>query len=206
MKSSWEETQQQSQYHFDPRRQDLRSEVIQELDSFAVTPEWHSAVAEIIQQARPATWRTRGYKGQGLDIPPADLAAEEYDLTSHGYAADHVISHLTWHVPEIFQKIADSYELEDVMIRMHVQHPGETWNRHIDKLGKWSPEDPGRVRRIFVQLTDWQPGQFWEFGNYHWQQWRAGEAITFDWANMPHSTANAGHHPRVTMQITGRSR
>jgi hypothetical protein len=26
---------------------------------------------------------------------------------------------------------------------------------------------------------------------------------TFDWANMPHSTANAGHHPRVTFQLTG---
>jgi hypothetical protein len=26
---------------------------------------------------------------------------------------------------------------------------------------------------------------------------------TFDWQNVPHSTANAGFHPRVTLQITG---
>ena len=54
-----------------------------------------------------------------------------------------------------------------------------------------------------IQLTDWQPGQFWEFGNYHWNQWTAGDVVTFDWQNMPHSTANAGHHPRVTLQLTG---
>lgn len=57
--------------------------------------------------------------------------------------------------------------------------------------------------RIFIQLTDWRPGQFWEFGNYHWNQWRAGEIITFDWENMPHCTANAGYDPRVTFQLTG---
>jgi hypothetical protein len=56
---------------------------------------------------------------------------------------------------------------------------------------------------LFVQLTDWQPGQFWQYGNYNWSQWRAGSVTTFDWQNVPHSTANAGFHPRVTLQITG---
>jgi hypothetical protein len=89
------------------------------------------------------------------------------------------------------------------MERIHVQMPGEVWNLHIDKLQKWCPEDPSRVMRIFVQLTDWAPGQFWEYGNYHWNQWCAGDVSTFDWANIPHSTANAGHSPRVTFQLTG---
>jgi hypothetical protein len=71
------------------------------------------------------------------------------------------------------------------MERIHVQRPGEVWNLHIDKLQKWCPEDPSSVGRYFVQLTDWQPGQFWEYGNYHWNQWRAGDVSTFDWANMP---------------------
>jgi hypothetical protein len=57
--------------------------------------------------------------------------------------------------------------------------------------------------RIFIQLTDWQPGQFWEYGTYHHRGWRAGEVTTFDWQNLPHSTANAGFHPRVTLQLTG---
>ena len=203
MKSSWEHTRSKSTYHFDPRRKDTERDVIQRLRSFTPTPAWANAVAEIIAQARPATWATRGYKGEGRDIPPADLAAEEYDLTAHGMPADLPIAHMTWAVPQIFQDIADEFNLKDTMVRMHVQHPGEMWNLHIDKLQKWCPEDPSRVSRVFVQLTDWQPGQFWEFGNYHWNQWRAGDSIAFDWQNMPHCTANAGHHPRVTMQITG---
>jgi hypothetical protein len=89
------------------------------------------------------------------------------------------------------------------MNRIHVQRPGEVWNLHIDKLQKWCPEDPGRIMRVMIQLTDWQPGQFWAYGNYHYKQWRAGDVTTFDWANVPHSTANAGHYPRVTFQITG---
>jgi hypothetical protein len=81
--------------------------------------------------------------------------------------------------------------------------PGEVWNLHIDKLQKWCPEDPDRVIRIFVQLTDWRPGQFYQFGNWNWTQWRAGDMATFDWKNIPHSTANAGYDPRVTLQLTG---
>jgi hypothetical protein len=101
------------------------------------------------------------------------------------------------------QAISDAFGLEDCMSRIHVQRPGQVWHLHIDKLYKWCPEDPSKVGRYFVQLTDWQPGQFWEYGNYHWNQWRAGDVSTFDWANIPHSTANAGHHPRVTLQLTG---
>ena len=68
---------------------------------------------------------------------------------------------------------------------------------------KWFPEDPDRVGRYFIQLTDWQPGQFWQYGTYNWSHWKAGSVTTFDWQNVPHSTANAGFHPRVTLQITG---
>jgi len=101
------------------------------------------------------------------------------------------------------QAVSDHFGLLDCMNRIHVQMPGELWNLHIDKLQKWCPADPSRIMRIMIQLTDWQPGQFWEYGNYHYNHWRAGDVTTCDWANIPHSTANAGHHPRVTLQITG---
>lgn len=203
MKSNWQETKAKSTYHFDSKKIDSKDSVLQNLGWFAPSRGWTEAVQSIIDQARPATWATRGYKGQGRDIPPVDLAAEQYDLTAHGMSVDLPITHISWTVPDIFQKVADTFKLSDTMIRMHVQHPGEMWNLHIDKLEKWCPEDPSRVQRIFVQLTDWEPGQFWEFGNFHWNQWRAGDVVSFDWANMPHCTANAGYHPRVTMQITG---
>jgi hypothetical protein len=114
-----------------------------------------------------------------------------------------IITHLNWVIPDSLQKISDLFGLDDCMNRIHVQRPGEVWNLHIDKLQKWCPEDPSRIMRIMIQLTDWQPGQFWAYGNYHYNQWRAGDVTTFDWANVPHSTANTGHYPRVTFQITG---
>lgn len=203
MKSSYQRARERSRYHFDPRREDLREDVIKDAGYFPPTPEWDAAIAEIIGRATPATWATRGYKAAGAAIPPAELHSETLDLVRHGYDKDHVIVNIDWNIPPVFQKIASSYELNDMMLRLHVQHPGQIWNLHIDKLDKWCPDDPDSVRRIFVQLTDWQPGQFWEFGNYHWRQWRQGEAIEFDWQNMPHCTANAGYDIRVTLQITG---
>jgi hypothetical protein len=168
-----------------------------------VTCTWKKDLDTIISTAKPATWATRGYKGEGIEAPAEDLAAEEYDLTSHGMSRDLAITHLNWRIPESLQEISDNFGLKDCMARIHVQQPGEVWNLHIDKLQKWAPDAPESVIRIMIQLTAWQPGQFWEYGNYHWNQWRAGDVSTFDWANIPHSTANAGHHPRVTLQLTG---
>jgi hypothetical protein len=89
------------------------------------------------------------------------------------------------------------------MERIHVQMPGEVWNLHLDKLEKWNPDYPSSVMRIQIALTDWEQGHFWSYGNYNHQQWRAGDVTTFDWRNLPHCTANAGHNPRVTLQLTG---
>jgi len=201
MKSSWDETKAKSKYHFDTRKIDFRWDTVIYLGN--INPTWNDDLGDIIKNSKPATWETRGYKGQGNDIPSTDLAAEEYDLKRVGADPKQAISHLNWSIPKSLQKVSDAFGLEDCMNRIHVQMPGEVWNLHIDKLQKWYPDDPSRVIRIMIQLTDWQPGQFWEFGNFHWNRWKAGEVTTFDWENVPHSTANAGHHPRVTFQITG---
>jgi hypothetical protein len=201
MKSSWDTTKQKSTYHFDSKRVDRKHDVIQTLGRLPVT--WTADLPTIIEHSRPATWATRGYKGQGVHIPSADLAAEEYDIQRVGADPNMIITHLNWEIPESLKEITTLFGLADCMERIHVQQPGEVWNLHIDKLQKWAPDDPSRVMRIFIQLTDWQPGQFWEYGNYHWNQWVAGDVSTFDWPNTPHCTANAGHHPRVTFQLTG---
>jgi hypothetical protein len=203
MMSNWVTAKERSSYHFNPLRQDLESDVITRLGAVVPEDDWAPAIEQVIKDAQPATWATRGYKGQGVPPPTEDLMAEEYDLTSHGMNKDMSITHMSWAVPPAFQSILDSFALEDCMARIHVQMPGEVWNLHIDKLQKWCPEDPDRVVRIFVQLTDWCPGQFYQFGNWNWTQWRAGDMATFDWRNIPHSTANAGYDPRVTLQLTG---
>jgi len=201
MKSNWETLKEKSTYHFNPGRKDNPMDVMQYLGH--VTPTWRGELDNIIAGARPATWATRGYKGEDIEAPAEDLAAEEYDLTSNGMSRDLPITHLNWKLPESLQEISNRFGLEDRMNRIHIQMPGEVWNLHIDKLYKWAPDNPDSVMRIMIQLTDWQPGQFWEYGNYHYKQWRAGDVTTFDWANIPHCTANAGFHPRVTLQLTG---
>jgi hypothetical protein len=95
------------------------------------------------------------------------------------------------------------FGLDDAMTRIHVQVPGQVWNLHLDKLEKWNPENPDSVLRVQIQLTDWEPGQFWSYGNYHHSMWSAGDVTTFNWQHVPHATANAGLEPRVTLQVTG---
>ena len=201
MKSNWETLKSQSTYQFGPQRLDPPETVVAYLGN--IEPTWTHDLKDIVANARPATWATRGYKGEDIEAPPEELEREEYDLVANGMPVDLPISHLTWRMPESLQRISDAFALENCMNRIHVQQPGEVWNLHLDKLYKWNPDHPDSVMRIMIQLTAWQPGQFWEYGNYHYNQWRAGDVTTFDWANIPHATANAGFHPRVTLQLTG---
>ena len=170
MKSNWEISRAQSTYHFDPARTDQPGSVMSYLG--CIEPTWTHDLKDIVANARPATWATRGYKGEGIEAPPEELEKEEYDLTANGMPVDLPISHLTWRMPESLQRISDAFALTNCMNRIHVQRPGEVWNLHIDKLQKWDPDHPEMVMRIMIQLTAWQPGQFWEYGNYHYNQWR----------------------------------
>jgi len=201
MKSSWEKTRAHSKYHFDPTCLDPLYDTVTYLGQFA--PCWQDELQSIIKESWPATWATRGYKGEGMPPPREDLEAEEYDLERIGANKDMIISDIGWKIPPTLQRISNLFGLSDSMNRLHVQWPGQVWTMHIDKLQKWAPENPDSVMRVMIQLTDWQPGHFWNYGNYTHQGWSAGDVTTFDWQNVPHSTANAGHQPRVTFQITG---
>lgn len=201
MKSAWEITRQRSQYHFDTARIDPRWDCVQLVKQFETT--WAQELHSAMDASQPVTWRTRGRDNDPLKRAAVEYDQEEYDLERIGMSKDAIVSNLNYELTPELKKIAESFELDGVMARLHVQWPGQVWNLHLDKLEKWMPADPSRVQRYFVQLTDWQPGHFWSFGNYTWSGWRAGDCVTFDWINVPHSTANAGHTPRVTLQITG---
>ncbi len=199
--SNWEITRARSQYHFDTTQQDPRWDTVQHLGRIPVT--WVTELADAVAQSRAVTWRTRGRDNDPLKRATEEYDQEEYDLEQQGYGRDHVVTNLNYDLAPVFQHIAEQFALEKSMARIHVQHPGQVWNLHLDKLEKWMPADPSQVVRYFVQLTDWQQGHFWSYGNYSWTAWRAGDVSTFDWWNVPHATANAGHVPRVTLQITG---
>ena len=199
--SNWEITRQRSQYHFDNSRMDPRWDTVQQLGH--IEPCWNAELSTAIAAAIPVTWRTRGRDNDPLKRASEEYDQEDYDLEQQGYGRNHIVTDLNYNLDPAFQRIADQFGLEKTMARIHVQRPGQTWNLHLDKLEKWMPADPGQVVRYFVQLTDWQQGHFWSYGNYSWTGWRAGDVSTFDWINVPHATANAGHVPRATLQITG---
>lgn len=199
MLSNWEETKKRSNYHFDNFKNDAQVDKVIKLGK--IVTDFKPELEDIIKNAKPATWRTRGAVGKAR--LESELENEEYDLEKFGYGKDYTITHLNWDIPEKLQKISDLFGLKDCMDRVHVQMPGEVWNLHLDKLEKWAPDAPYTVMRIQLALTDWEQGHFWSYGNYLHQQWHAGDVTTFDWQNIPHSTANAGHNPRVTFQMTG---
>jgi hypothetical protein len=201
MISSWETSKANSKYHFDNFKNDPQMDRIIKLGH--IDGDWSKELKEIIDNSKPATWKTRGYKGEGVMPPREDLDAEEYDLEKSGYGKDYKITHINWKLPPVLKQMSDLFGLKDCMERIHVQMPGEVWNLHIDKLSKWNPEQPYTIMRIMIQLTDWEQGHFWSYGNHIDTQWRAGDVSTFDWQNLPHCTANAGHNPRVTLQLTG---
>jgi hypothetical protein len=199
MISNWEETKKRSKYHFDNFKNDSQVDKVIKLGR--ITADYTDDVKQAVANAKPATWRTRGKVGKSR--PESELASEDYDLEKFGYGKDYQITHLNWQITPNLKKISELFGLDDCMERIHVQMPGEVWNLHLDKLEKWAPDAPWTVMRVQVALTDWEQGHFWSYGNYNHQQWRAGDVTTFDWQNLPHSTANAGHNPRVTYQLTG---
>lgn len=201
MKSNWELTRARSQYHFDTEKWNPKWDRVERVGS--IEPCWTADLAVVLEQAAPVTWRTRGRTDDPLKRQSIEYDQEDYDLEKQGYGKDYVISDLTYSLPASLQNLVDQFKLDKCMARVHVQRPGQVWNLHLDKLEKWMPEDPTQVVRYFVQLTDWQQGHFWSFGNYTWSRWRAGDIATFDWLNVPHCTANAGHTARATLQITG---
>jgi len=201
MKSNWEITRERSQYHFDTERWNPKWDRVERLGRIANT--WADCLQSVIDAASPVSWRTRGRSNDPLARAAAEYDQEEYDLDRIGMPRDYKVTDLNYTLPPQLQTVADLFELDQCMARVHVQRPGQVWNLHLDKLEKWMPQDPSQVVRYFVQLTDWQQGHFWNYGNYHYWGWHAGDVTTFDWINVPHSTANAGHVPRATLQITG---
>jgi hypothetical protein len=130
---------------------------------------------------------------------------EGVDLTkTHAGIDPEIIVHTeSRKLPPVLQKITNLFELDSAETRVQVQLPGQMWNLHIDKLQKWSQDHPERVMRIVVHLTAWEPGHFWHYGNCMHSHWQVGDVHTFDWMQVPHSTANAGLFPRLSLQITG---
>lgn len=107
-------------------------------------------------------------------------------------------------------KWANSWDLKNPMIKIHNQKPGQMFPFHLDAVSKYTELYSikteylqKKIRRIFVFLEDYSPGQIVMVGNTRIKDWKKGDVLWFDWYNVPHGTANLGRKNRLMLVITG---
>jgi len=113
------------------------------------------------------------------------------------------------YVTEDHKRAIECLGLENPKGYVHLQKPGQSHILHIDTVyggGHWDylgDKKRDMVRRVFLMLEDWQPGQVIQFGNAIYTKWKAGDVAYFRWQDIPHGTANFGHHDRSLILVTG---
>jgi hypothetical protein len=209
-KSSWDWTVAHSEYHFDDSIKDKEGDWFKVLGRFDNPSLWKAEADRLVRESSKAiNWQTRKFFGASPKESPM-LEQEEYDIAQGGgdpkklmltNMKDELDDYpMLNKMKEHFGVIGDEKEFK---VRCHSQLTGQMFNLHIDKLWDRCPEDPEKICRITFFLEDWRPGQFYLYGNFVYERWKAGEAHIFDWSNVPHATANASNHPRPCIQITG---
>ena len=206
-KGNWALCKEESNYHFDPFAHTSQADRMRYVGRFE--GDWSEELARAVENAKAITWRSRDPKdnprgGKGID-------RTEADIVNAGGKADTEITSLEddVHLYPSFQAMTDALHLVDgkdrpLQTRVHVQVPGQTWTAHVDRLQKWSVDEPiSNIFRFMIFLHDYEFGHFVQYGNEILTKYRAGEIYTWDHVNVPHCTANAGVTPRSTMVITG---
>lgn len=169
--------------------------------------DWQEDLSSVIKTATPATWETVRYwrvktsVGQILDVP-SDKLEEDY-IADAGGDRNLVLTNMEHQIPTAFQKMIDYIGLEKSYNRIHVQWTGQVFNWHKDKLARYNRDDPSKVLRVVVMLTDWVPGHFYQYNDSIYRDWKFGDIHTFDWQTEYHCTANASLQPRVSLVTTG---
>jgi hypothetical protein len=199
--SNWQWCVDHSRYHFDNFKTDQPGEWFQVLGRFEGN--WVEEVARA--QGKPITWATRKFYGNDDDTISPMLEQEENDLRNTGAPVDLELTDAVFDISPYptLTRMSEYFGIEDAKIRMHYQQPGQMFNLHIDKLQERCPDDPEQVIRMTIMLADWEPGQFYSYGTHTYSHWRAGDVHIFDWANVPHATANASRSMRPVLQVTG---
>jgi hypothetical protein len=102
-----------------------------------------------------------------------------------------------------------SWHLKNPVAQIHNQQPGQMHLFHMDVVNSYKIYIPDpvemekKVKRVFVFLNDWTPGQVIMLGTKTISGWKRGDVLWFDWYNVPHGTANFSRSNRMMLQITG---
>jgi len=213
--SRWKFTKSRSRWHFDTTRPPEPGK-----DSYtyvcAFKADFTDAINECMPRTKVSSWGTRNNFNKDIaDQGLYSATAEEQDLIRVGADPHAEVFHRTAADDiELFQKISECLGMTDSMIKFHNQTTGQMLHTHIDNFAARPErensfkvtamdENPQIMRRFAVMLADWQLGQIFQLGNANFTGWRAGDCITWEWQDMPHSTANMGWWDRPMLQITG---
>ena len=213
--SRWEFTKKQSSWHFDPSKPPVPG-----TDSYTYVCRFNSdftdAISKCMPRAKASSWSSRNNFNEKIaEEGLYSASVEEKDLIKAGADPKQEVFHRTAAEDiEIFQKIAEYLGIDEPMIKFHNQTTGQMLHTHMDNFAA-RPErensfkeididkNPNIMRRFAVMLADWELGQIFQIGNANFTQWKAGDCITWEWKEMPHSTANMGWWDRPMLQITG---
>lgn len=196
--SKWEYTRAVSKWHFDKWVENEKCFKV----FLGVRGDWKKELEEL-QWPIDVSLLNYGFKGKDHD----DIIGK--DFIDWGYDPKMVQYNRTYDLPEGLRNIALQLKLKHPDIRIHRQMPGMVAPIHVDTYCSHPAmdDDPSLdvslMRRFVIQLTDWDWGHFWQFGNESWQQWKAGDVAYFESRDVLHATANGGKEPRITMIVTG---
>ena len=103
----------------------------------------------------------------------------------------------------LLQQLSNLFKFRDCNINLDIQKPNKVSPFIKDNLSYYNPEHPFTIKRIFVHLTDWEPGHFYCFDTDIHTGWKAGDVYSVDWHNSSYASANAGTTDRIILQLTG---
>lgn len=103
--------------------------------------------------------------------------------------------------PEL-DKAIEQIGLEECQCVVMSQEPGMFNMWHNDEYGSYGERDKSQIRRMLIFLTNYESGQFLQWGETILQDWKSGDVIC-DWGKLSHGTANASEHTRVMLRLTG---
>lgn len=103
----------------------------------------------------------------------------------------------------LLQQVSTLFKLRDCNVDLNIQKPNQVSPFIKDNLAYHNPDQPFTVKRIFVHLTDWEPGHFYCVDKDIHAGWSAGDVYSIDWNSAYYASANAGTSDRIILQLTG---
>tara|TARA_X000000368_G_scaffold418463_1_gene418242 strand:- start:1085 stop:1891 length:807 start_codon:yes stop_codon:yes gene_type:complete len=214
-----------SNYHFDETRDDTVGEVPTHIPVCEFEGDWEQETAELIQSTTPATFNYRSdiRMDNNNKLEYNDFKKWGYDIDSDENSYAVLNRYMQKDFPRVFKKMAKLFCFDHPAgkkngrpnIKFDVQIPGQMFYWHLDNFGgllQSQREDYNKfaacdydqrlIMRVIIFLDNQKQGQVWKQGN-NFLTWKKGDCFTWPWRDIPHGTANFGHDPRPTLNITG---